>query len=310
MSIRLLLGPQRPVANIAAAMDEAGLSAAPVAVVSAGWQEAEGDIDDVSEVTARPVFDLGLYRRAEQVFAHDAGLQAAYRERQDRLQALQRLYALRLRHTMAAARQMLRATADASLVSPEIRHAISQLRALDRHHRRRVEKIHARFAERYSVDSHELLEAHQREIAALLERCDTVVITGGNVAVLVNRLRLFGLDALLSQKHVVAWSAGAMALSDTVVLYHDKTPQGRRNAEVFGPGLDLVPGCVMLPDARRRLRTSNRLRLALFCRRFAPAACVTLDSGAQLLLANGVLQSSAGARQIADDGRLRKVRFA
>ena len=38
---RLLLGPQRPVLNLGEAFAEAGFPAGPVAVISAGWQEAE-----------------------------------------------------------------------------------------------------------------------------------------------------------------------------------------------------------------------------------------------------------------------------
>src|SRR5690606_41913723 len=68
-----------------------------------------------------------------------------------------------------------------------------------------------------------------------LDNVETVVITGGNVAILINRLRLFGLGNMLKAKNVVAWSAGAMALCDRIVLFHDNPPQGRRNPEVFGP---------------------------------------------------------------------------
>jgi hypothetical protein len=46
------------------------------------------------------------------------------------------------------------------------------------------------------------------------------------VAVLVNRLRLFGLGDLVADKTVFAWSAGAMAVSERVVLFHDDPPQG------------------------------------------------------------------------------------
>ena len=45
--LRLLLGPQNPVRNVGKAMDEARVFDGPVAVISAAWQEAENDIDDV-----------------------------------------------------------------------------------------------------------------------------------------------------------------------------------------------------------------------------------------------------------------------
>jgi hypothetical protein len=304
----ILLGPQRPNTNLGAAIVEAALPDGPLAVISAGWQEAEGDIEDIHELVQRPLHDLRLYQRAEEVFAAAPELLLAYRERQDRLQVLQSLYRLRLRRLLNAARQMLRAKAEPSLVEAEQRHAIAQLRALDRHHMRRVAKVNERFDTEFGTAKHELLARHAAEISGVLDNVETVVITGGNVAILINRLRLFGLGEMLKAKHVVAWSAGAMALCDRIVLFHDNPPQGRRNPEVFGPGLALVRRRVLFPNARTRLRTSDRVRMQLLGRRFAPAACVTLDSGAMLRIADGKLVSVDRARRIVESGRLRKAK--
>lgn len=310
MPIRLLLGPQRPVLNVGDAIAACGLPAGPIAVIAAGWQEAEGDIDDVAAAARREVVNLHLYRRADEIFAGEPALLDAYRLRQDRLQELQRLYGLRLRRAMAAAREMLRSTADPSLADAEQRHAIAQLRALDRHHLRRMQSIYADFDDAFDTARHAALARHHAEIQAQLAGVETVLITGGNVAVLLNRLHLFDLGPLLAGKHVVAWSAGAMALTDCVVLYHDNAPQGRRNPEVFGHGLGLVPRQVLLPDARHRLKTGDRIRLALTSRRFAPAECVTLDSGNLLALDDGRVVCVEGARRIAASGRLRRVKTA
>lgn len=310
MAIRLLLGPQRPVLNLGDAVGEAGLPEGPVAVIAAGWQEAEADIDDVAAAIRRPVVNLELYRRADEIFAAAPDLLGAYRARQDRLQELQRLYGLRLRQTMAAARQMLRATGDAALVAPEQRHAIAQLRALDRHHRQRVRMLHAEFDSAFDIDRNELLRNHRAEIAARLNELRTVVITGGNVAVLLNRLRLFDVGPLLAERDIVAWSAGAMALTERVVLYHDNAPQGRRNAEVFGDGLGLVRQRVLLPDAKRRLRGNDRVRLTLLVRRFGPDACMTLDSGSVLLLDGNRSVHAVDVKQISAAGRLRRIKAA
>jgi hypothetical protein len=308
MPQRILLGPQRPVTNLGAAIVDAALPDGPLAVISAGWQEAEGDIDDIRTVVQRPLVDLRLYQRAEELFAASRELLLAYRARQDELQALQRLYRLRLRRLLSAARQMLRARGDATLIDAEQRHAIAQLRALDRHHMRRVCGVHRQFDAAFDIATHDLLSHHNSQMSALLGDVETVLITGGNVAVLLNRLRLFGLDVLLAGKNLVAWSAGAMALNDRIVLFHDNPPQGRRNPELFGPGLGLVNRHVLFPDARTRLRTSDRVRMQLLCRRFAPAVCITLDSGASLRFVDGELAGADGARRVSDTGRLRKVK--
>lgn len=291
MPERLLLGPQRPQLNLPEAFRNHGLPDGPVAVISAGWQEAEADIDDVRALVPRPLIDLELYRRAEQVFAHDPSLSNAYRRRQDRLVELQRLYRMRLQQALLAARKVRRAHAEPDLVAGEERHAISQLRALDRHHRKRVRSIHREFE---TASAASALVAEQAEaVAQTIADCETVIITGGHILVLLNRLDLFGLSRLLKPRHIVAWSAGAMVLSERVVLFHDKTPQGRRDPELLGDGLGLLPGYVFLPDARHRLIKKDAIRTGVFNRRFAPARCLTLDSGALLHINDsGVVNAS------------------
>ena len=143
-----------------------------------------------------------------------------------------------------------------------------------------------------------------------LRDCESVVITGGNVVILLNRLRMFGVPALLQEKNLIAWSAGAMALSDRIVLFHDRMPQGRRDPELLGPGTGLLPGYVFLPDARRRLRITDSIRTGLYSRRFAPARCITLDSGAQMLFADGAMQYSELARLMTQDGELERLHAA
>jgi hypothetical protein len=308
MPQRILLGPQRPITNLGAAIVDAALPDGPLAVISAGWQEAEGDIDDIYAVVQRPLVDLRIYQRAEELFAASPELLLAYRARQDKLTALQRLYRLRLRRLLNAARQMLRARGDASLVEAEQRHAVAQLRALDRHHMHRVSSVHREFEAQFDIVSHELLARHSAEISALLEGTETVLVTGGNVAVLINRLRLFRLAVPLAGKNLVAWSAGAMALSERIVLFHDNPPQGRRNPELFGPGLGLIKRQVLFPDARTRLRTSDRVRMQLLCRRFVPGICVTLDSGSILRFVDDDLAAASSVRRISEGGRLRKVK--
>src|SRR5690554_7602981 len=106
---RLLLGPQRPVTNLGVAVEKAGIPRGPMAVISAGWQEAEGDIDDIFEQVQRPLHDLGIYQKAEQLTATYPKFAHAYHERQEHLKDLQRLYRLRCKQLMIAARSILRA---------------------------------------------------------------------------------------------------------------------------------------------------------------------------------------------------------
>jgi hypothetical protein len=304
----LLAGPQRPVANLGQIMGWAGIPQGKVAVIAAGWQEGEQDLEDLAALVERPLINLRLYQRAEQLFSADAQLRQAYRQRQDRLISLQRLYRARLKSLAGAARQILVAEEDADLVEHEQRHAIAQLRALDRHHLQRTDAIHREFDDVLGVDCNPRLGEHAAEVAADLGDAQAVIIAGGNVLVLLNRMRLFGVERLLHQIPVVAWSAGAMVLAERIVLYHDHSPQGRRNAELKGSGFGLLPGYVFLPDAGHRLKTSDSKRLELLSRRFRPDACLTLDNGASVRFDGGRLCEARGSRQITRGGRLARVR--
>jgi hypothetical protein len=131
-------------------------------------------------------------------------------------------------------------------------------------------------------------------------------VAGGHVAVLLNRLRLFGLAELVGERPVFAWSGGAMVLGERLVLFHDDPPQGAGHAEVLEAGLGLYQGLLPLPHARRRLKLDEPLRVALFARRFADLTCVALDDGATLCLEHGrwVPWGGDGARRLLPDGSL------
>jgi hypothetical protein len=308
--IRLLLGPQRPTINLGTAVRRAGLDTGTVAVISAGWQEAEGDIDDVRRALEIPLIDLGIYQRSDAVFQADESLLHAYRTRQDALIEQQRMYRLRLRQLTIAARAILRSNGSKDAIAEERRHAISQLRALDRHHLRQIRKLNARFEGLFNVGKHEELARQHAEIRELLSHCNAVLITGGNVVVLMNRLALLGIGQLLGERNIIAWSAGAMVLCDNVVLFHDRLPQGRRDPEMMCQGLGIVPGKVLLPDAKGRLRGGDPVRSSLFSRRFAPAECLTLDNDSYLLYQGEKLECSDGARRLTQDGAFTSVTHA
>jgi hypothetical protein len=107
---------------------------------------------------------------------------------------------------------------------------------------------------------------------------------------------------------IVAWSAGAMALSERVVLFHDSPPQGEGNPEVLESGLGLVRQVLPFPHARRRLKLKDPIRVSLLARRFAPKLCVAMERGSKLERRNGLWTANAGTQRFADTGHL--VEFA
>jgi peptidase E len=170
--------------------------------------------------------------------------------------------------------------------------------------------VHREFDARWRPADRPALARQSQQIQRMIERTASVLIAGGHVAVLLNRLALFGMGRLLKDKHLVGWSAGAMALTETVVLFHDHPPQGRGSAEVFERGLAAVPGLVALPHAASRLALDREERLCLFARRFAPSVCVTLDQGAWLGWRAGRIVDGAYASRVTRNGRLHVIASA
>lgn len=277
-----LLGPQRRQPDLARAFDRHDSLDGPVAAITAGWQEREGENDELQEHLGRPVLDLKLHQRLERVFLEDPELFEVHRARQDHLRALQRLYRYRLDFFMEPARELLRRREEPEILKLHQQEALDALRQLDARHLEHIRQVHADFETQHQPLERPAIQRQRQEIQTILSQVSALAIAGGHVAVLVNRMRLFGITELSDHLPVFAWSAGAMALADRLVLFHDSPPQGAGNAEVLDVGLGWYDGVLPLPHAAQRLRLDDPLRVALFARRFAPQRPVPLHPGVVL----------------------------
>lgn len=304
-----LLGPQRFLPTLGRAVRAAGVEGT-LASVTAGWQEREAEDLELHEHLEERTSNLMLYARSEEVFERDPDLFRAHRERQERLRSMQELYRLRLAHLKRAARELAAREGDPELLEPELEAAIAALRELDAHHLARIRAVNDAFDAAWRPLERPAVARHVAEIERALAGAEALAVAGGHVAILLNRLRLFGIDRLLGSRRVFAWSAGAMAVSERVVLFHDSPPQGQGNAEVLEAGLGWSVGVVALPHARRRLALDDPLRVALFARRFAPAHCLVLDDGSQVVLGEAGIRADSGVRRLTVDGRLAPMESA
>ncbi|HEX4953501.1 MAG TPA: hypothetical protein VF017_08920 [Thermoanaerobaculia bacterium] len=299
----VLLGPQRLHPILVTAFDELGLEG-PIATVTAGWQEREAEVEEMREHLGRPVVNLRLYARAEQLFGDDPKLAQLYHQRQERLRDLQELYRLRLADALRTARELARKQGvEPSLIEPERQAAIDAVRQLDAHHLERIRGIHEDFdAAARPFDRPALLRL-RTAMAKELAGTTALAIAGGHVAVLLNRLRLFGVLDLAPRHPVFAWSAGAMALGPRVVLFHDNPPQGPGDAEVLERGLGLFDDVLALPHASKRLALEDPVLVALFARRFAPLTAVAFDPKTRLVRrAGGNWKPLPETRRLSEDG--------
>lgn len=292
----VLLGPQKGESKIGATLREIGVTKQ-VALVTAGWQEREADDAAlVAELAASGIkaVNLRLHKRSEEVFSIDEPFADAYSARQERLRHIQGFYRIRLDYTGDAARAISVRHVDAEILEQESRVSVEQFRQLDRDHVERCRAIHIAFEERWRMHERPIVARNIRELKPLLEDSEAVVVCGGHVASLLNRLKLFDIARLAAGKHLVASSAGAMVLTERIVLFHDFPPYGTAIAQVLDAGLGLAPGIVVLPDPRRRIDPSDRRGIAQFAQRMRPSTCVALDGNARVVFtARRITQASA-----------------
>ena len=298
-----LLGPQRLAPTLGDALASLAVPPdAPVATVTAGWQEREPDDAELDQHLGGRSLNLALYRRVGEAFERDRELEAAFHARQETLRRLQTLYRVRLDAAHAACHALLAMPGDDAPLTAERTAALEALRDLDRRHLERVGEVHAEFGARWRPGERAPLARAREAVSRLLGGVAALAIAGGHVAVLLNRLRLLDVGARARELTVVAWSAGAMALSENVVLFHDDPPHGPGYPEAFEVGLGLAPGVVPLPHARHRLRLDDARRVSIAARRFAPSACLPMDENARLDWDGARWTPAAGTRRLLGDG--------
>ncbi|MBX3461798.1 MAG: hypothetical protein KF830_01390 [Planctomycetes bacterium] len=309
LSSAILLGPQRhvPIVREAVAALVARDDRRPLAAVTAGWEERESEDQELREHVQRPVVNLEVWGRVERIFERDRDLLLAMRERHDRLRAVQELYRLRLGGLIEPMRELMRRAGDEALLAPEREDAMAMVKVLDEQHQRRVAAIHAEFEDRHRPGERAAVQRERRDLQRWLASSSCLLVAGGHVSVLLHRLRLFDLFGLYGDRPVIAWSAGAMVLTERIVLFHDDPPQGSAHAEVMEAGFGLVRGLVALPHARHRLQTGDAERVQLMAQRFAPAVCALLDKGARLDWRAGRWQPAPGTRQLTTAGGTAEV---
>ena len=275
-----LLGPQRrpTLDRVLSSLDVSG----PVAVVNAGWQERESDDAEIIALAGEGAVNLRLFARWMDVLHADPEYAAAEREHRQMLDELQQLYQIRLDHALQAAATVdARTDGHANTRAMASDDALEAVRLLDATHLARVGELHSEFYGTWRLEERGPIAAHRAEVRGLLSSSACLVVAGGHVGELVRVLHLFHVSPHLPAR-VVAWSAGAMALTDRVVLFHDRAPQGASLTEVFDAGIGVITGLVLLPHARRRLLTDDVLRMSGLARRFAPSSCLVLDDGVRV----------------------------
>ena len=296
-----VLGPQRRTTATRTAVAEL-IPTGRVATINAGWRERESADTELGEVLGGRMVNLRLYQRWQELIAADPEYAAAERGLTELLEEQQAVYAQRVFHAVAALDEVNRRDKMPAVRAAAVTDGIRALRALDSWHLAEVAASRQQFYAATQIGERESVRAHRRELAELVDDSAGLVITGGHVGVLLHLLHVFGLVAMIKQP-VITWSAGAMALSDRVVLFGTHRPAGRRLPEVWAEGLGVFSGVLTFPHPRHRLPMHDPYQLALLARRFKGWTCLLFDDGVRVDLTGG-WPPPVGARWLTRDGAI------
>ncbi len=299
----ILLGPQPEYQSLSTVLERTGFDG-PVGIVTAGWEEDEADDAPLTRLLPGNSVNLALFKRSEELFDADVELIAQLRLRQDELRHLRDVYRVRLDHVLTAARQTFGWRNSLVDLNPERLSAIEMVRQLDRQYFVRTSQVCDRYEDQLDIKNRPLVAAHRRELEQILGDSDGLVISGGHAAIILNRLRLFGVLEMCAHLPIIAWSAGAMALADQIVFFHDSPPQGAGNAEVLRAGMSLFHNILPLPSARSRLNLDDAFSVALFASRFHTFSCTVFDEHTLLDRNEGEWTILGNAQQLDLEGRL------
>jgi hypothetical protein len=295
----VLLGPQRrpTVGTVVRSLRLDG----PIATITAGWQEREPDDELGKQLGSRDV-NLSLYGRWLDVQERDPGFAAGERRLNGVLEEVQDVYLLRLDYALRAVYAVQRRNGNDPLRADALAEAVAAVRELDAAHLHRISDVREEFYQARQPDARPVIAEHRAAVARLLSDTAALVVAGGHVGVLAHTLHLFDVAASL-RSPVIAWSAGAMALTDRIVLFHDRSPQGFGHPEIYGRGLGVLRNVVPLPHARARLLLDDAPRMAVFARRFSPARCILLENGTSVDTDSDG-NCPPGTRVLAENGRV------
>lgn len=306
----VVLGPQPGRISLGPGIEALDPPPGPVAAITVGWRESEPVLREVErelEGLGREAEPLHIGERVGRVFARDTELAEAHRALQEGLLAEERLYGARLRRAVETAREVARLAFGERYRAPYAEEAWRAILAADRFHVERHAALWQEFREAVRLHQRPMVREEKEEVERLLAGSAAVVLTGGHVAVIRNRLLLLGLTDALARLPILAWSAGAMVLTPRVVLFHDRLPGGTARPEILGNGLSVLPGLALFPDAALRLDLKDRQNLRELSGRVAPDRAVLLDPGEVIHWDGDRWSAPDGIRFLSSEGELRTV---
>lgn len=272
-----ILGPERPDGILPAVLARHGHTG-PLALVSAGWRYDEARDELLRAALPNEVRNLRLYDRFRMLERDEPELIARYTAKQDALRKVKLRYRLWLRTSLGIAATLLEDNPDREC--PWFKNAIRNLHEADELFLAEASLLHEAFETEARPGDNRRVRKEREAVREEIDGCAALCIAGGHIGVLRNRCFFFDLGPTLKQRPLYAWSAGAMLLTERILLFHDHTGYGPGTAEFLDHGFGLLRNTIFLPHAQERLRLNDTVNLSVLASRLAPRTVMGLENGA------------------------------
>ncbi len=297
----LLLGEQREAPRLQQALERWNISG-PVGLISAGWEEDEFDDEWVRSAVKNEIVNSQLYELADLMFADDPEVLALLRGRQDRLREFREINQVQVDRQCRVIRELMRRPTQSIAVQEAVELTARQIREADEQHLQRVDSVLHEFEQRIAPLNRPAVLTYRERVLERLGGCQALMIAGGHVGVLLNRLELSGLVSLLPLP-IIAWSGGAMALGEKVYFFNQRIPHATGEIELSRRGKGLFINLQLFPRADERLKTDDRIEMALLAQRVAEP-CLLLNQASELEWDGERLMNFSGVRVLQKDGEV------
>ncbi|GGK55738.1 hypothetical protein [Ornithinimicrobium pekingense] len=312
-----LLGPQRE-PRVPKVAERLGLRGRRFAIITAGWRDRESEDELLTDLLGGNTVNLGLWSLMQRVWERDPELAEGDRRRRLIHTEMQELYLIGLEQAVVAIRRIREHNPrDERVVDMAVEDVLEVMRRMDARHLERVADLNHSFYARYEPQHRDAVVDGRFHVGRLVADCEAIAVTGGHVGVLMGALHLFNLAPALAApppvtdagadgtpvllRPVLAWGAGAMVLTERVLLFYDHAVSSPSVSELLMNGLGLTRGIVALPSPKERLAMRDPDRMSVLVRRAAPAHALLLDEQAEVTLTAGG-HLPAGARILGPDG--------
>jgi hypothetical protein len=298
----MLLGPQQSEPRLRQALNSWGITG-PVGLIAAGWEEDEFDDGWVHRAVDNTVVNSRLYDFAEQLFVEDPEVIYLLRRRQDDLRKLREVNKIQLDHLLSTARELLRREFVGEDVAAEATVTFKQIREVDSLYIDLVHEVIRKYDKQIEPTTRTTVLDYRKRVLERLNGCQALLIAGGHIGVLLNRLNL---SRLLKHIHVpiIAWSGGAMAMGEKIVFYHHFIPHSSGDAELSRHGMRWFRSMLLFPAASQRLNLASRIEIALLARRFSDDVCYAMDDGSRIEWSSDQIVGMEGINRLSTDGYL------